>query len=253
MKRKNILASIIKKAGKGRRQYWILLDPDDFQPVEGGRIAAEAEAAGAEAVLIGGSLLHTRSFDAFVKAVKRSVSVPVMLFPGDSSQLSASADALLYLSLVSGRNPVNLIGEQVKAAPVIRRIRIETIATAYVLIASGTVTSVEKVSKTRPLPRSKPSLAAAHALAAQYMGMKLVYLEAGSGAPLTVPLDMIRKVKSWISVPLIVGGGIRDVKTARSILEAGADVIVTGNLLRKKGGLDTMQQIAKVVKKFKPR
>jgi phosphoglycerol geranylgeranyltransferase len=251
MKRKNILASILKKIEKGRRQYWILLDPDDFSPAEAGRMAAEAERAGAESVLIGGSLLHTRSFGAFVKAVKRNVFIPVVLFPGDSTQLSASADALLYLSLVSGRNPVNLIGEHVKAAPVIRRIRIETIATAYLLIESGTVTSVEKVSKTRPLPRSKPSLAAAHALAAQYMGMKLVYLEAGSGARQTVPVDMIRKVKSWIDVPLIVGGGIRDACTAREILAAGADIIVTGNLLKTKGGLDTMRQIAAVVKRFK--
>lgn len=248
MKRKNILPSILRKIEKGSRQYWILLDPDDFSPAEAGSIAAEAERAGADAVLIGGSLLHTRSFEAFVNAVKLTVSVPVMLFPGDSTQLSASADALLYLSLVSGRNPVNLIGEHVKAAPIIRRLGIEPIATAYMLIESGAVTSVEYVSNTRPLPRSQPALAAAHALAAQYMGMKLVYLEAGSGAPQTVPADMIRKVKSWISVPLIVGGGIRDAQTARAILGAGADIIVTGNMLRKKGGLDRMKEIAAVVK-----
>jgi len=254
MKRKNVLESILKKARKGRRQYWILLDPDDFSPAGAEQVARRAEKTGAvDAVLIGGSLLQSGSFDAFVKAVKRSVSIPVLLFPGDASQLSASADALLYLSLVSGRNPVNLIGEHVKAAPVIRRLGIEPIATAYMLIESGAVTSVEFVSNTRPLPRSKPALAAAHALAAQYMGMKLVYLEAGSGAQQTVPADMIRKVKSWIDVPLIVGGGIRDAETARSILVAGADIIVTGNLLRKKDGLETMQQIAKAVKKFSPR
>jgi phosphoglycerol geranylgeranyltransferase len=254
MKRKNVLSSILTKVKKERRQYWILLDPDDFSPADAGRVARQAEkTGGVDAVLIGGSLLHSRSFGEFVKAVKRSVSIPVMLFPGDASQLSASADALLYLSLVSGRNPVNLIGEHVKAAPVIRRLGIKTIATAYLLIASGTVTSVEKVSKTRPLPRSKPALAAAHALAAQYMGMKLVYLEAGSGARQTVPVEMIRKVKSWISVPLIVGGGIRDADTARGILSAGADIIVTGNLLRKKDGIETMKEIVKVVRKFSPR
>jgi phosphoglycerol geranylgeranyltransferase len=254
MIKKSVLDSILIQIEKGRRQYWILLDPDDFSPAEAGRVARQAEkTGGVDAVLIGGSLLHTGAFGAFVKAVKRSVSIPVMLFPGDASQLSASADALLYLSLVSGRNPVNLIGEHVKAAPVIRRIRIETIATAYMLVESGTVTSVEKVSKTRPLPRSKPAIAAAHALAAQYMGMKLVYLEAGSGARQTVPVEMIRKVKSWINVPLIVGGGIRDADTAREILKAGADIIVTGNLLRNKGGLDTMKEIAAVVRKFSPR
>jgi phosphoglycerol geranylgeranyltransferase len=254
MKRNSVFASILRQAKKGRRLYWILLDPDDFSPADAGQVAQQAEkTGGVDAVLIGGSLLHTGAFGAFVNAVKRSVSIPVMLFPGDSTQLSGAADALLYLSLVSGRNPVNLIGEHVKAAPVIRRLGIETIATAYMLVESGTVTSVEKVSKTRPLPRSKPAMAAAHALAAQYMGMKLVYLEAGSGARRTVPVDMIRKVKSWIDVPLIVGGGIRDARTARAILSAGADIIVTGNLLRKKDGLETMKRIAEVVRKFSPR
>ena len=254
MKRQSVFNNVKKRIGAGKRQYWILLDPDDFSPAEAGRVARQAEkTSGVDAVLIGGSLLHTKLFDAFVKAVKRSVSIPVILFPGDASQLSKSADALLYLSLISGRNPVNLIGEHVKAAPVIRELGIEPIATAYMLIESGTVTSVEFVSNTRPLPRSKPALAAAHALAAQYMGMKMVYLEAGSGAQQTVPADMIRKVKSWISVPLIVGGGIRDADTALSILKAGADIIVTGNLLRKKAGLETMKQIAAVVKKFSPR
>jgi phosphoglycerol geranylgeranyltransferase len=254
MKRKNVFASIQKQVGSGRRQYWILLDPDDFSPAGAGRVARQAEkTGGVDAVLIGGSLLHTGSFEEFVKAVKRSVSIPVILFPGDASQLSKSADALLYLSLISGRNPVNLIGEHVKAAPIIRKLGIEPIATAYMLIESGTVTSVEFMSNTRPLPRAKGEIAAAHALAAQYMGMKMVYLEAGSGALQTVPAEMIRKVKAYIDIPLIVGGGIRDAETARSILEAGADIIVTGNMLRKKDGLDIMKEIAKVVKKFSPR
>jgi phosphoglycerol geranylgeranyltransferase len=252
MKRNNVFASIMKQVEKGRRQYWILLDPDDFSPSKAGRVARQAESTGGvDAVLIGGSLLQTGSFEAFVNAVKRNVSIPVMLFPGDATQLSRRADALLYLSLISGRNPVNLIGEHVKAAPVIRRLGIEPIATAYMLIESGAVTSVEFMSNTRPLPRAKPDIAAAHALAAQYMGMKMVYLEAGSGALQPVPSDMIRKVKSWIDIPLIVGGGIRDAETAKSILEAGADIIVTGNMLRKKGGVDRMKEIARAVRKFR--
>jgi phosphoglycerol geranylgeranyltransferase len=200
-----------------------------------------------DAVLIGGSLLQAGTFEVFVKTVKRNVSIPVILFPGDAAQLSAHADALLYLSLISGRNPVNLIGEHVKAAPIIRRLGIEPIATAYMLVESGTVTSVEFMSNTRPLPRAKPDIAAAHALAAQYMGMKMVYLEAGSGALQTVPAEMIRKVKAYIDIPLIVGGGIRDAATAKAILDAGADIIVTGNMLQKKGGIDRMKEIAKAV------
>ena len=250
--RKSAFASIEKKIGQGKRSYWILLDPDDFTEKEATRIVSSAEnRCGVDAVLIGGSLLHTNSFDAFVAAVKKNASIPVILFPGDATQLSSHADALLYLSLISGRNPVNLIGEHVKAAPIIRKLGIEPIATAYMLVESGAVSSVEFMSDTRPLPRKKPEIAAAHALAAQYMGMKLVYLEAGSGAPQTVPPEMIRKVKSYVDIPVIVGGGIRDAAAAREALEAGADIIVTGNMLQSKGGMERMREIAETVRNFK--
>jgi phosphoglycerol geranylgeranyltransferase len=154
---------------------------------------------------------------------------------------------VLFLSLISGRNPVNLIGEHVKAAPMIKKMGIEAISTAYMLVESGIVSSVEFMSNTRPLPRTKPLIAAAHALAAQYMGMKMVYLEAGSGAQLSVPAEMIRKVRTQINIPLIVGGGIRDAGTAIEKLDAGADIIVTGNLLRQPNGIKVMKQIARAV------
>jgi phosphoglycerol geranylgeranyltransferase len=156
---------------------------------------------------------------------------------------------VLFLSLISGRNPVNLIGEHVKAAPIIKEYGIEPIPTAYLLVEAGTVTSVEFMSNTRPLPRNKPRIAAAHALAAQYMGMSMIYLEAGSGAPETVPDEMIQLVRSQIEIPLIVGGGIRNAETAEKKLRAGADIIVTGNLLQSPGGLAAMKEIAKVVDK----
>ncbi len=231
--------------------YWVLLDPDDFTPEQGAAIAGQAMSAGVDALLVGGSLMHTNHFDHFVDRIKMRVSIPVVLFPGDSTQLSRHADAILFLSLISGRNPVNLIGEHVKAAPLIKECGIEPIPTAYMLIESGAVTSVEFMSNTRPLPRSKPKIAAAHALAAQYMGMSMIYLEAGSGAPLTVPDAMIKLVRSYIDIPIIVGGGIRDAKTALCKLKAGADIIVTGNMLRHKNGLATMKEIAGMVKKFK--
>ena len=249
MKSKNILDGILAKAKKGRKSYWVLLDPDDFSPFKGAAIAKQAQAAGVDALLIGGSLIHTHLFDAFVAAVKKAVRIPVILFPGDATQLSRHADAVLFLSLISGRNPVNLISEQVKAAPVIREMGIEPISTAYMLVESGTITSVEFMSNTRPLPANKPKIAAAHALAAQYMGMKMVYLEAGSGAQHPVPDEMISLVKSHITIPLIVGGGIRDADTALKKLANGADIIVTGNLLRAKGGLDIMKEIAAAIKK----
>ena len=252
MKGHAILEAIYEKYDRGKRQYWILLDPEDFEPDEAAKLAHAAEETGAvDAVLIGGSLLQSNSFDAFVNVVRQSVSMPVILFPGDATQLSGHADALLYLSLISGRNPVNLIGEHVKAAPIIRKLGLEPIATGYMLVESGTVTSVEFMSNTRPLPRNKPEIAAAHALAAQYMGMKLIYLEAGSGAARPVPCEMIEKVKKHVDIPIIVGGGIRNEKTAHAILQAGADIIVTGNMLSKRGGRERMRKIGMAVRSFK--
>jgi phosphoglycerol geranylgeranyltransferase len=246
-----VFSKIRGQIKKGRRGYWVLLDPDDFSPARGAVIAEKAMEAGAHALLVGGSLMHTNHFGQFVDRIKKKVSIPVILFPGDSTQLSPHADAILFLSLISGRNPVNLIGEHVKAAPLIKECGIEPIPTAYMLIESGAVTSVEFMSNTRPLPRNKPMIAAAHALAAQYMGMDMVYLEAGSGAPETVPDAMIQLVRSYVDIPIIVGGGIRDAQTALAKLDAGADIIVTGNLLRHSNGLETMKEIARAVKEFK--
>ena len=244
MKQGAVYQSLERRCGLGQRSYWVLLDPDDFSPREGAQRALQAQEHGAHAVLIGGSLLYSSGFDSFVAAVKEAIDLPVLLFPGDATQLSRHADALLFLSLVSGRNPVNLIGEHVKAAPLVREMGIETIATAYLLVESGAVTSVEFMSNTRPIPRTKPGIAAAHALAAQYQGMALVYLEAGSGALQPVPADMVRLVKSQIDVPLVVGGGIRDAGTARSLYDAGADVLVTGNHLSTPDGPSLMRAVA---------
>jgi phosphoglycerol geranylgeranyltransferase len=237
-------------AASGKRSYWVLLDPDDFSIDEATHIAREAAACGVDALLVGGSLLHSNHFDPFVAAIKKAAPLPVLLFPGDATQLSPHADALLYLSLVSGRNPTNLIGEHVKAAPLIKDLAIEPIPTAYMLVESGSVSSVEFMSNTRPLPRAKPAIAVAHALAAQYMGMKLVYLEAGSGAAQPVPAEMIAMVTSQVDIPVIVGGGIRDAATAKEKLDAGADIIVTGNLLRKNGATTIMAEIAATVRGY---
>jgi phosphoglycerol geranylgeranyltransferase len=246
--KKAIFEAIRASIVNGKKCYWVLLDPDDFSLDEVAHIARESQACGADALLVGGSLLYSNHFDQFVAVLKKTVSIPVIIFPGDSTQISSHADALLYLSLVSGRNPTNLIGEHVKAAPIIRNCGIEPISTAYMLVESGAVSSVEFMSNTRPLPRNKPQLAAAHALAAQYMGMSLVYLEAGSGAQLSVPEEMIRVVKAYVNIPVIVGGGIRDAQTARKIIEAGADIIVTGNVLKKEDGLQRMREIATAIK-----
>lgn len=248
--RNEVKAALLSRLASGKKCYWVLLDPDDFSLSDAAHVAKESETCGADAILVGGSLLYSNHFDKFVATLKENVSIPVILFPGDATQLSRSADALLYLSLVSGRNPSNLIGEHVKAAPVIRDCGIEPIATAYMLVESGAVSSVEFMSNTRPLPRNKPEIAAAHALAAQYMGMSLIYLEAGSGAIQSVPAEMIKLVRAYTEIPIIVGGGIRDAATATEKLAAGADIIVTGNVLRKENGLTMMKEIAAAVQKF---
>lgn len=237
----------------GEKLYWVLLDPDDFQPLDAADIAAESERCGADAILIGGSLLHTEYFDQFVGAVKEAVTIPVILFPGDAAQISKHADAILFHTLISGRNPDFLIGEQLKGAPIIKKFGIEPISTAYMLIESGTVTSVEFMSNTRPIPREKPGIAALHGLAAQYLGQKLIYLEAGSGAKISVPPRLIGAVKSQVDIPIIVGGGIRDKETALEKLHAGADIIVTGNVLNSESGKERMKEIAQAVKTFRNR
>jgi phosphoglycerol geranylgeranyltransferase len=253
MIKNKVLQSIHAKIDRGERSHWLLLDPDDFTPREGVQIFRRAQANGIDGLLVGGSLMHSDAFLAFVAAVKKAANVPVILFPGDATQLSPAADAVLFLSLVSGRNPVMLIGEHVKGAPLIKKFGIEPIATAYMLVESGAVSSVEFMSNTRPLPRLKPKIAAAHALASQYMGMQMIYLEAGSGAPQSVPPEMISLVRATVEIPLIVGGGIRTPERAAEILAAGTDIIVTGNLVREKDGEQTLAAITKTVKAYNPR
>lgn len=211
-----------------------------------GKLARKIEHAGADAILLGGSLI-TNELHPIADSLKSETSLPVILFPADSMHLTPHADAILYMSLISGRNPNYLIGEQVKAAPWIQRYALEPIPTGYILIEGGNRTTVEFMSGTTPIPRDKPDIAGPHALAAEYLGMKLIYLEAGSGAELAVPNLMISSVKQQIGIPLIVGGGIRTPKMAKEKVRAGADFIVTGNILEKNGSFELMQQFANAV------
>ena len=213
--------------------YLLLIDPDRAEMREIDRIAEVAASSGVDAFLVGTSILTDGSVDGVIGRIKAVSHLPVILFPGASHHLSPLADAVLFLSLISGRNPQFLIGEQVKAAPFIRRYGLEAIPTGYMLIEGGSYTSVEFMSGTRPIPRDKIDIACAHALAGELLGMHFIYLEAGSGAKRPVPLEMVRMVKRYLSIPLIVGGGIRDGDSARRIAESGADVIVTGTLVEE--------------------
>ena len=224
--------------------YLVLLDPERGGNVE---VASIASQGGADALLIGGSTLRTQNIEKFVIRVREvfKKKIPLILFPGSRSQLTGSADALFFLSLISGRNPEYLIGEHVRSAFEIKRMGLESIPVGYILVDSGNPTSVVEESNTRPLSRENVKGVIAHALAGQYLGMKMVYLEGGSGASKSVPDKMIREVKKEIQIPLIVGGGIRTIEDARRKIEAGADFIVTGNVIEKDPSL--VKEFAKAI------
>lgn len=213
--------------------FLVLLDPDRMDVSEIVELAQKSEKGGADAFLVGSSLLLSTRFDEAVKEIKANVSLPVIIFPGNANQVSRHADAILFLSLISGRNPHLLIGEQVKAAPAIKEFGLEPIPTGYMIIESGGATSVQFMSDTQPIPRNKPDIVKAHALAAEYLGMKLVFLEAGSGADNPVPDVIIREVKDFISIPIIVGGGVKDPDVAYKKVKSGASFVVIGNSLEE--------------------
>ena len=226
-----IFKSLLKTLENKGAGYFVLIDPDKLPTEKIPEFMVKAREAGVDAVLIGGSILISGEFDEFVKQVRStSNGIPVILFPGGVNQISANADAMLFLSLISGRVAQHLIGSQVLAAPIVHRTGIEPISTAYMLIESGRPTSAQYMSGTTPIPRNKPDIAVAHALAAKYLGFKFIYLEAGSGAENSVPEELIYAVAQTVDLPLIVGGGIVSPEAARKKVEAGASYIVTGTI-----------------------
>ena len=226
------LLQIVQKRGA---VYFVLLDPDKTSFDELLSTAKTCDSQGVDGLLMGGSLLMSDQLDNLIESIQKEVSLPVILFPGDGSQLSRHADGILFLSLLSGRNPQFLIGEHVLAAPKIRLLGLEAIPTGYLLVNSGETSAVEFMSNTKPLPRDKTEIAVAHALAAEYLGMKLIYLEGGSGAKFSVPETMIRAVCDVVSIPVVVGGGIKTPDEAIAKVNAGASFVVTGNILEEEG------------------
>jgi putative glycerol-1-phosphate prenyltransferase len=196
--------------------------------------------------------MSTDDFEHHLRAIKQNTSVPVIIFPGSIMQVSSVADAILFLILISGRNPEHLIGSQVVAAPIIKRSGLEAISTGYMLIEAGNMTSAEFMSNTKPIPRDKPDIAVAHALAAEIIGMKFVYLDAGSGANASVPEEMIRSVAGKCSLPVIVGGGIRTPEDARKKIEAGAAFIVTGTVTEHNNHRSFIKEFAEAVHSSAP-
>jgi putative glycerol-1-phosphate prenyltransferase len=199
-------------------------------------------------IFLGGSLLSKDNFEKCAEIIKSNSKIPLVLFPGSNNQLSDKADAILYLSLISGRNPDLLIGQHVQSAATIKNMNIEVISTGYILIENGEVSSVQYMSNTMPIPRSKTEIAVNTAIAGEFLGLKTIYLEAGSGAKQSIPLEMIKATKSKISVPLIVGGGIKSAEKALEIFNAGADIIVVGNIVENQP--NKLKEICKSINKI---
>lgn len=218
---------------EGRKCFALLIDPDEVS-IDGLPALAElGEQTNVDFLFVGGSLLVHHTLSACLKQLRASCRLPLVLFPGSPLQIDDQADALLFLSLISGRNPELLIGQQVISAPYLHHASLEVIGTGYMLVDGGAPTTVSYMSNTTPLPADKPDIAMATALAGEMLGMKLLYLDAGSGARHPISEAMIRRVAQATSIPLIVGGGIRTPERAFQTATAGADVIVVGNAVEK--------------------
>ena len=229
----NIYNNILKSKISNQKLLAILLDPDKIELNKISVLVEKINQSPATHVFIGGSLVQNNILDVLIIKIKQNCDLPIILFPGNPSQISDKADGILFLSLISGRNPDYLIEHQVKAAPILKLTNLEIISTGYILIESGTETAVERVSKTVPLDRNNPELAIATAQAGEMLGNKLIYLEAGSGAKQAVPLEIIKKVAKNIEIPLLVGGGIIDLQGIQKAYDSGADMVVIGTAFEK--------------------
>lgn len=231
----NVLDYIYASMKKGKKLFVVLIDPDKSEDLAD--TVQKAVAAGVDLFFVGGSLLVKDGMDACLQTIKRFSNIPAILFPGSPLQLSEKADALLYLSLISGRNAELLIGNHVASAPFLFKSSLEVMPTGYMLIDGGAPTTVSYISNTFPIPANKPDIAMATAMAGQLLGLKLIYMDAGSGAQRAVSPEMIARVRKAVQLPIIVGGGIRTPKQAIQTAKAGADVIVVGNQLETNSEL----------------
>ncbi len=245
MKLKGIYSSLCDRKYSGKKSFAVLIDPDKVNDEKVQQLIELSVTAGIDYFLVGGSLVVSNYTDECVGLIKRHSKIPVILFPGSPNQVSKKADALLYLSLISGRNADLLIGQHVVSAPVIKQSGLEIMSTGYMVIDGGAPTTVSYISNASPLPADKNEIAMCTAMAGEMLGMKLIYMDAGSGAKRAITESMIEKVAGCISVPLIIGGGITDPEKAYINCKAGADVIVVGNAIEKDENL--IMEIASAV------
>ena len=240
-----IYQSLTDRKSQSKKSFAVLIDPDKVNDNSVEELIQLSLDAQVDYFLVGGSLVISSYLDECVQLIKRSCSIPVILFPGSPSQVSKYADALLYLSLISGRNPELLIGQHVVSAPFVKKSGLEIMSTGYMVIDGGAPTTVSYISNASPLPADKNEIAMCTAMAGEMLGMKLIYMDAGSGAKKAISESMIQKVASCIDVPLIVGGGITTAEKAYLNCKAGADVIVVGNAIEKDASL--IKEIASAI------
>jgi len=242
----NVYEYIVERRAKGRL-HMTLIDTDKQSAEDAGRMGAEAATAGTDAIMVGGSSGVTQDkVDATVLAIKDAAKVPVILFPSNAANLSPHADALYFMSLLNSRDPRLIVGEQRLAAPIVKAWGLETIPVAYLVVEPGM--RAGEVGDAELISRKNPTVAVQYALAAQMLGMKLIYLEAGSGAPEPVPAKLIRAVRESIDILVVVGGGIRTPEDAKAVAAAGADVVVTGTIVEVAREGEALRRIIEAVK-----
>jgi putative glycerol-1-phosphate prenyltransferase len=244
MMKPGIFKSILKNKKKGKKLFSVLVDPDKFFP----EVIHEAETSKVDFIFIGGSKVRKGNFHRCVNAIRKLTKIPLVIFPGGSEQVSEKADAILLLSLISGRNPDYLIGEHIRAAQQLKRSKLEIIPTGYILIGGGKKISTQAVTRTSPIRSSDKNLVVSTAVAGELLGMKMIFLEAGSGAKKTLSASIVKEVKKNISAPVIAGGGIDSPEKALALCKSGADMIVVGNAIEKDCTL--VHKISKAIRLY---
>jgi len=238
---------LLKKIEVENAIHITLIDPEKITPEQASKVAVNSSRSGTAAIMIGGSTFVSQEhLDLVVKTIKKTVEIPIILFPNNITGISQKADAIWFMSLLNSVDPYFLMGVQILGAPLVKKLQLEPISMGYIIVGEGGTAGI--IGKALPIPYTKPELAIAHALAGQYLGMHFIYLEGGSGTKSPVPPEIIRAVKNVINVPLIVGGGIRNKKQAVTAVSAGADIIVTGNIIESVNADQKLSEIIDGIK-----
>jgi putative glycerol-1-phosphate prenyltransferase len=243
-----LYTQIVQRSKDNKKSFCWLIDPDKYDRLILAKRLKIAQQSGVDYIFIGGSLLVHNGIDEVIKMIRSETSIPAILFPGNTMQLSKAADGILFLSLISGRNPDYLIGRHVEIAPILKATEIEVIPTGYVLIDTGHQTTVSYISNTTPIPYNKSDIAMSTAVAGELLGLKLIFLEGGSGAGNPISQSMISRVKSNINIPLIVGGGIRTTEQLKKAFVSGADLVVAGNVIEEDENM--ISAFAEITKQY---